>query len=191
MRHKQTPTHLSFWNAPMVTSEAIESHRNPQLTFERILSFATRFYRGLRPSRMTSGRRCSFVDMTLQNPKETPHPSLRATFSHWRRLIKNLIFAKFRWRTSERNAPVILERTDGNIGSDRISSQIQTNLKKNLIFCYEILSGTPILESVRPLQNDKRWAFFRALRMTVTEIPPNCHSERRTQSVVEESLCNS
>ena len=35
---------------------------------------------------------------------------------------------------------VILERTDGNIGSDRISSQTSTNFLKNLIFCYEILS---------------------------------------------------
>jgi len=36
---------------------------------------------------------------------------------------------------------VILERTDGNIGSDRISSQNSTNFQKNPIFCYGILSG--------------------------------------------------
>ena len=141
----------------MVTSEAIESHCNPQLTFERILSFATRFYRGLRPSRMTSGRRCSFVDIILQNPKETPHPFC---LPHTPNLV---FFARFCRRTSKRNA---LSFWSEVLASDRISLQPSTNFQKNLIFCYEILSGTPILESVRPLRNDKRRAVFRAFRMT-------------------------
>ncbi len=122
--------------------------------FYNFFYFNVRFYRGLRLSGMTSA--------------ETAF-SYRQ--NHYQ-LSQNKCFAKSCQRTIKQLLPVILERTDGNIGSDRISLQIFTNFstkqifsnkntsvcnhnneifcvfKKKLIFCYEILSG------LTPLRND-------------------------------------